>query len=91
MCNFYSISWHYVSLNISQETLKVYIVRGPVQPIHVKAALALALNDKEMQWLTLGSSTIDNHNATSSGITSAAQRAGESIAGPSLPAELRST
>lgn len=54
-----------------------YIVRGPVQPILVKAALASALNDRDTQWLILSSSPIDNHNVTSSGITSTALRAGE--------------
>lgn len=107
---FYSIACQYVPLNVPDWAFKhqncvlyavivcpgLTIVRGPVQPTPVKATLASALNDGEMQWLILSRSTIDNHIVTSPGITSAAlhwltKPCRAKYAGTVFPTELRST
>lgn len=101
MCIFYSISWQYVSLNISDWTFKhlycaltsLYCQGTCAAHQSLKAALASPLNGREMWWLILSSNSriIDNHDVTSSVITSTALRARQKIPGPFLPIELRST
>lgn len=110
VCLFYSISCQYVPLNVPHWAFKhlncvlytvivcpgLTIVTGPVQPTPVKARLASALNDGEMQWFILGRSTIDNHDVASPGKTSAAlhwlkKPCRAKYSGTVFPAELRST